>query len=737
MTKWAKLPDGTWLKFADETPPEVVQKTYKEQLQAHQGGAPLALPEGAISSAEDVRDPATGVPGGVTTAPKPKPSTAEYIWDIVKSAPSDVAKLVTETAMTPISIGRMGSIESPPEDRPWYRQTLPQLLGYEEYAKPAREALVGGQDVVRKTITENLPQPQYLPGQIAEEGVQWLGPASVPTKATRLATGVPRFVSHAGDILAHGAMPWGAYEAADEYGGPLTGTGAALATALLTGAGRTSRSPEAVVRRESATVTDEHWADAKRLQAYAKSEGIDLSASEAIAEITNQPNHPLLKSLRLSEAHPSGAAVTGPFFEPRAQQVDTAVNRSFDAIAPSPANPQTIGPQVSRAADKAIGETMDIRKSATEPLYTQADTMNVPEPSVRKVADELDALIASDTSNILPPPLRELRQRLVRTPAQPPKPTGVLDQQGNMTMSPGTPEVLATDVATLDRIKKFYRDSMDLVANSNNPELMSFVGERGARISKAIGDLDQTMTQSSQPFAQAKGTHELLTKTAVEPVAAGPVGNFAKAGSTEDVVRLLFPGTPTSATTSALADAIGRIRATGQEMLPAARDALDRIFSRVSGGTLAGDRSRVGAKFAQVMSGSPQKQELLDTVLAATGAPVPATKNFGDLLEVLQATGKRLGEGSPTAQLNAQMGDLSSIPALDAASAIATNSLGPLFTGGLKDYVLRGNIKDLAGLTTGSVQDLQAAGARAWQNLVPDVLKRTGLSTLFATGRDQ
>jgi hypothetical protein len=130
--------------FADETPPEVVQKTYKEQLQAHQGGAPLAMPESAISSAEDVRDPATGVPGGIPTPPVPPPSTADYILDIAKSAPSDLAKLATETAMAPVSIGRMGSIESPPEDRPWYRQTLPQLLGYEEYAKPAREALAGG-----------------------------------------------------------------------------------------------------------------------------------------------------------------------------------------------------------------------------------------------------------------------------------------------------------------------------------------------------------------------------------------------------------------------------------------------------------------------------------------------------------------------------------------------------------------------------------------------------------------
>lgn len=735
-------PEGFVLKKKAPPPPEGYVKKGGPTVER---AAPVVGPQ--VERAAPVGDTGSGprVENAPPPPPPPEPTTADYIWDTAKSAPSALATLASETLMSPVSIGRMGSLDAPSEDLPWYRKTLPQLLGYEDYAKPAREALVKGEDVVRSTIQENLHQPQYAPAKFGHEAVQWIGPAAWPSKSVRLAEGLPRLFNYAGDILAHGAMPWAAYEGAEKLA-PGTGVPAALAAALAGGAATTARSPQAVVRRETAGLTEAQFAESQRLQDFAKTKGIDLSASEAIAQVTNQPNHPLLKSLRLSEAHPSGAAVTGPFFEPRAGQVDVALNSALGDIAPSPAAPQNIGPDVSRAATQVQRGAEAGRTAAEQPFYRAADPTTVDEPALNAFISKLDADIARyNPQSAIGNVLQQFREKLISRPAQPetagtPRQPGAIDPATgkpryytNATSgTPAVPEQFALDRLNLDTVKKEFRDA----TRQGQVGQVSLPSNVKGVMGDYLDQLDTILETGSPEYQAGKQTHADVTRNVVQPIESGPIGDFAKAGSTEDIVRTLFPGAPTSATTRALADAIDRVRATGQDMLPAVRDAMDRIFSRVSGGTLAGDRSRVGAKFAQVLSGSPQKQELLDLVLASTGAPVPATKNFGDLLEVLRATGKRLTEGSPTAQLNAQMGDLSAIPALDAASALATQSLGPLLTGGLKDYVLRGNIQDLAALTTGPVRNVQAAGAQAWKHLVPDVAKSTGLAALFAKERE-
>jgi hypothetical protein len=246
-----------------------------------------------------------------------------------------------------------------------------------------------------------------------------------------------------------------------------------------------------------------------------------------------------------------------------------------------------------------------------------------------------------------------------------------------------------------------------------------------------------TASRVSPAYSQALAEQHRLRQGELKDVESGPVGDFAKATDTDAVSSLLFPPVPTKGNIDAMGDAITRIKGSGQEMLPAVREALDRLLSSVSTGTLAGDRTRVGPKFAQKLVGSPQRKDLLDAVLTTAGAPEQAIKSLADLIPILQATGKRLGEGSPTAQLNAMMGDLSANAPLNVGEAIATKSASPLFGGILKDYVLHGNVGKLAELMTGSVEDLQIARERAWKNMVPELLSRTGLSTLFANGREE
>jgi hypothetical protein len=514
---------------------------------------------------------------------------------------------------------------------------------------------------------------------------------------------LPKIISHIGDMFTHGVVPWGAYEAAERYGPKGSGLPAALAAAVGGGLLRTARSPEAVARRNTLGTTDAQWDASQAMYENAKSRGIDLSGAEAIAQTKNQPNAPILRSLRLAETHASGSPVTSAFFEPRAAQVDVALDSALNDIAQRPVNPQNIGPKVSQSAQKVLNDAKERINAQTKSDYKAA---------------ELDQIDPQEYATLAADPAYASSLKRLRAD----------DILGKTLHNYPDNSIEVIDAVTKDLFSR--GEAATVQGEGFNPH-------KGQIQTDAAQAARDAATKSNQNYAQALAEQHEFRQGELTDLESGPVGDFSKAKTTPGVAERLFPETPTSATTSALGDAITRIRGMGQEMLPAVREAFDRIRSSVSTGTLGGDRSRVGAKFAQELAGSPEKEELLKTVLSAAGAPGRGIQSLGDLIPILQATGKRLTEGSPTAPMNAQLADLGRHPVTDVGTSIATGSLAPLFTGSLTDWLTHRNVRGLAEYVTGAPADMRVAAARAYQNVVPEALSRAGLGSLLAINREK
>lgn len=149
--------------------------------------------------------------------------------------------------------------------------------------------------------------------------------------------------------------------------------------------------------------------------------------------------------------------------------------------------------------------------------------------------------------------------------------------------------------------------------------------------------------------------------------------------------------------------------------------------------TQAGENLAAGANFAKSMRGNPQARANLDAALKATGGD-EAVRGFNRVLDALEATGKRQGANSRTAEMGEIRQDLTQ-PSIGQTAVRAPSSLGSSVFQAIDLWRYSKNTKKLAQTLTSpeSVKLLQELG----QEGIKEARKRQIMSVLLGSAYAQ
>lgn len=677
------------------------------------------------------------------TAPASKiPAAASSpIGDIAKSGASGVGRGLVETIMLPATANRLASggmdwLVGKGDDLvrsifglgPASAETkaLQDRARAENAGAVISNTVNSTQDSVRSGMDAALHKPETTAGEYAR---------TVGEFAPSLLVGGPgsagaRFV---GDVLIPAIFSETAGQAtkgtaAEPYARVVGGAAGNLATATVRAR---ASAPERVVASALENVPPGQLDEAAALQARAAAAGVPLSGPEAIQAATNGATK-LGDVQRVVEGSTAGGARTSPFYAERPQQVQDAVGRTLDTIAPASPNPSTLGPRASKTATDLIRGVERQRTAAVDPIYARANADTVPADAVNAIIAQIDNIARSDRTGVLSGPLGELRNRIIATPAQPGSPAGrqpVHGRTGQVVryeMTPAVdpmPAVPITDVENLDRARKYFRDRMDL------PQIGAdaITKEQNAAVSSILQQLDNLMEQHSRNFVAGKQAYADLSRDLVQPVAAGPLGQVAAAGDTAAASRAVLPPRPLAGGDAELIDTITRMSSRDPELTAGlVRQRLADQFDQSSGRLVGGENQYGGARFAKDIAGTPQQEANLRGVVGALPNGATAEPAVSDMVDILRATGMRKPQGSAT-EFNRQIADdLGAVPvAIGGATTVGTAL--PRIAGDAvrRAWYGRGanRLADLF-LAPDSVDQMRAIAARGGETPFMDALRR-------------
>jgi hypothetical protein len=701
------------------------------------------------------------LPEGFSVVPQAAPAPPGVLADSAKSFGSGVVRGAAETAMLPVSLGRMGSdiqdrasaglvgyldplvrsIMGEPQNTPEVQQHMHDAIANEPPGPLGRT-----QDAVRGVMDNTLYAPKTTPGKFAETVGEFAVPGGMPSRATRGAeTLLRRAGEYAVDLGQHAVIPGVASEAAGQAteGTPYEPI-ARLIGAIFGNAGvsglKAVNTPEAVLRRAAGPADDIDWQRALNLQNNGT--GIRLTGPEALAHAQGGASG-LPDVMKNVEGSLDGRAVTAPFFAARPAQTDTAVGNLLNAISPQSPIPSVLGPRASDAATTAIRGVEQERTAATHPVYQAANTDTVPADAIQNVLDQIHATTAADQTGVLSGPLNDLRNRLIAEPARPGTPavrTPVLGPNGQVThytMTPAvdpTPAVPITDVENLDRTRKYFRDRMDLPQIGQD----AITKEQNASVTGILNQIDHLMETNSPNFVAGKALHADLSRNLVQPVAEGPLGRVAAAGDTTAAGNALLPSNPLVGSQGETADATRRLVAQDPETTTGlVRQNLGDRYAKASTVSQEGNREFAGAKFAKDVVGNDPKRAALEAVFQNLPTQ-DAAQMSPELMDVLEATARRKPIGSATAFNTNMTNDMGKgSPAqkfITAIKSAGTSAVTNAADAG-KRIAYRRSMTSLADMFTdpNSVEQIRDALGRSLPNGLGDAALRTALQAPMAT----
>lgn len=643
------------------------------------------------------------------TAKQAAPNTAV---DMAASLPSGIARGLTETIMLPVTAKRqLDKFATPYETKAV--NFVRAAFGYDPMEVPTPEQLSdnpidrtlnSGQDIVRTIMNDNLYAPKTTPCKYAETVGEFVAPGGAGIKSVgslvRNAV-IPGVMSEAAGQATEGTAiePW-----ARILAGLAGNIGGSIATA--------ANAPESVLRRAAGPADQIDWAKAVGLQQ--NSTGIKLTGPEAIAQAQGGATA-LPDVQRVVEGSIDGGQRMSPFFEQRPQQVDAAVNKVLDQIAPQSARPSTLGPLASDAATKAIRGLEEQRTAAVAPTYQAANADIVPVDQMQTIFDDIGKTVAADKTGILSGPLNDLQKRLTATPA-----------------TETSAAVPITDIGNLDRARKYFRDRMDLPQIGQD----AITKEQNGAVTSYFDRLNAAMEANSPAFVAGKEQYGQISRDVVDPIAQGPLGKVAAAKDTKAAGYDLLPLKPLVGSEAEINDAVKRLVMQDAVNTPSlVRQNLADRFNTASTETAGGAKQFAGSLFHKDIVGNAQREKTLYSVLDGLGN-APAAQAMPELMDVLQATGRRKPIGSATEFNHSINSDLSvgspKARLFDVAKTLGT-SLVQNAGDSLKRRMLRKSVGGLAEMFTApnSVDLIREALERGAKNHIGDALRRTALQSVI------
>lgn len=533
-----------------------------------------------------------------------------------------------------------------PEEGAALRQPVPGAEDYNWGSQKINEHLTG----LAKSLGADTTEPQTRAGRYAKTITSFL-PGAVGLGATSL-----RDAGRA--ALNYGVIPGAVSEAAGQATEetplePYARIAGAIAPTGLTqvaGAARRAMSP---VNHMLEGVSDADLQSAQGLVDRSRAAGAPLTVPEAIGSATGNATR-LGDIQRVVEQSPKGATIMRPFMAQRPAQTEALGQSMFDATAPAGVDPYEVAPKVQVAANQTVSDANAARTSAVTPHYTAAGSDRVPVDDMHDFLNRIDTMIAGDKTGIMGPELSNLRSRLVETPAVPSTPaqriptttpTGATIYR-NVPATPGTPEVPITDIDNLDRVRKYFRDRLDLPQWAQDATSK----EEGAKVGSLLNDLRQRMVSASPEFATGKNLYEDITNNSFNPLVRSPTGQLAKAETYPKQAQILFNSNPLPGSERAVGQAVRQVaQADPDAAAQMVRMHLEKTFNEATQNNLPGPNQFGGPKFAAVVSGNSQQAKNLEAAMKALPNGNLRWDAFRKGMDIMEGMGMRQPMGSQTA----------------------------------------------------------------------------------------
>lgn len=411
--------------------------------------------------------------------------------------------------------------------------------------------------------------------------------------------------------------------------------------------------PTELLQWASKGASKDQFEKAISLMEAAKARGVDLTSSEAIQFVTGNATN-MGKLQRILEGSKGGGEVFQPFMANRPAQTQAATEAMLQDISAKVERPYDIPLRTRKIGEEMRSDVDKLRTQAADEFYNSAKDIQVNPNAVAAVVNDLRAVAASDKSGILAKPLKEMEDFLIAKKAtsetksvrQP-----VKDAKGNIIryeIIPGqkaAPEEYMTDLGSLDRVRKFLRDT-----KIDNPAYLAEATskEQSGVLADKLKALRDRLENNVEQFAKGRAEYERLSKN-VESFEASPSGMLSEAKTPEAQAAVLFPKSPLPGSERAIGNVFESIKNRDPELAKQLiRQQLEATANKsVSSLTAMGAPNEFGgAGFATFLRRNPQvEKNLLSAIEASGGNP----QNVSGLLDVLQATGQRQRQGSLTA----------------------------------------------------------------------------------------
>lgn len=407
-------------------------------------------------------------------------------------------------------------------------------------------------------------------------------------------------------------------------------TGGAMGVA---GAPTAMRSTGAdLVNKSLKNVTPEQLKMADILMKKSYTMGNPLTGAEAIAQVTG--GNSLTGVQRVVENSTKGAPVMETFMAGRPEANRQAFGVTVEGISPNaptsatPRNLEKASTSVVRGAEKGVTASVD-------PFYQQGfKQMGIlPEADINtlKSTPKLGSAITDAIDHVTANSY-----------------TGVKGLPAN------DPQVL--------NAAKIYLDAQYGKFSNNMTE--SFDKTKAGNAFGASREIDAYLNAKSPSYARGSQNYETAQRTQIGPMKEGVVGQLAEGANP---AQALMPPKPVALYPEDIKRTAELLRRKNPQALPEwTRQNLESIFNETTQNLAGGENQFGGAKFASTIQGNKQQKDNLRTLITES-AGMQAYQGFENLMDVLEAQGKREAAGSKTAynqmiQEQLQGGGIGNIP---------------------------------------------------------------------------
>jgi hypothetical protein len=461
---------------------------------------------------------------------------------------------------------------------------------------------------IQGAVTHDTPlyQPTSRAGKYARAITQMAPAALTPgTAVQRVArVVVPGAASEAAGELAKGtpAEPYARVAAALlASGGVELATGAHPRTRMLADATRGA--------------TDADITAARALMERAQAEGVRLTMPEALQQVTSGATG-ATRLQRVVEGTPAGAERIAPVMADRPRQVRGAVMNYADTIAPATENPGMVGAQAREAASGVLNGVRQGVNANARPFYDAlAEERMPPTPAYQALAGS--------------PAYQEALQSV----------------RGNPLLNQPIAALPDDSLAVVNEVVK----QLDTLAENARPNPAASTGnaQLAAAYEAARNSADELASAYSEPWRLSRAMVASGREAFLEPLQRGPLGAISATDKLKGQLSALYPSKPAE---GSAAESVRALTMLGEEN-PAVPRSLTRqyLVQALNGATKdlqGGENQWGGASFATNVAGTPELEALtMGGAQAAGGDP----QRLRNLVEVLQATGRREHAGSQTA----------------------------------------------------------------------------------------